>query len=227
MACDCRRRRLQADQPTRALASTTLTLLLALVLAACGRSPPDASSQAPPPTPSSAIFEVTLQDDPIQTKMEDLEEEVAPWHFRDFRIVPLVRFEAEARILSASHYSFDDNAKLVKVDLALGWGPMSEDHVLEKIDISQSNRFYFWHTDDPPIPLREIETHSANMHLIPANEAIEDSLEDAEKDEKVRFRGYLVRAERTDGWRWQSSLTREDTGNGSCELVWVEKLERF
>lgn len=27
------------------------------------------------------------------------------------------------------------------------------------------------------------------------------------------------------GWRWRSSLSREDTGDGSCELVWVERLE--
>ena len=27
-----------------------------------------------------------------------------------------------------------------------------------------------------------------------------------------------------DGWRWRSSLTREDTGAGACELVWVERI---
>ena len=25
-----------------------------------------------------------------------------------------------------------------------------------------------------------------------------------------------------DGWRWQSSLTRHDTGNGACELLLVQ-----
>jgi hypothetical protein len=37
--------------------------------------------------------------------------------------------------------------------------------------------------------------------------------------------GYLVEVRGRDGFRWRSSLTREDTGNGACELVWVEKLD--
>ena len=55
-------------------------------------------------------------------------------------------------------------------DLALGWGRMSDSDVLAKIDITQSGRFYYWHVDDFPIPRREIETSSANMHMIPSDD---------------------------------------------------------
>jgi hypothetical protein len=41
----------------------------------------------------------------------------------------------------------------------------------------------------------------------------------------VRFSGYLVKVEAPDGWAWVSSLTRDDTGAGACELVWVDDLE--
>jgi hypothetical protein len=41
----------------------------------------------------------------------------------------------------------------------------------------------------------------------------------------VALTGYLVEVRGPDGFRWRSSLTREDTGNGACELVWVEKLD--
>jgi hypothetical protein len=34
-----------------------------------------------------------------------------------------------------------------------------------------------------------------------------------------------MEARAPDGWRWRSSLTREDVGNGACELVWVERIE--
>jgi hypothetical protein len=34
----------------------------------------------------------------------------------------------------------------------------------------------------------------------------------------------LIEAQASDGWRWRSSLTREDTGNGACELVLVKSL---
>jgi len=28
----------------------------------------------------------------------------------------------------------------------------------------------------------------------------------------------------SDGWTWTSSLTRNDIGNGACELILVEKI---
>ena len=34
----------------------------------------------------------------------------------------------------------------------------------------------------------------------------------------------LIEVRGADGWRWRSSLTREDTGAGACELVWVERI---
>jgi hypothetical protein len=30
-----------------------------------------------------------------------------------------------------------------------------------------------------------------------------------------------------DGFTWSSSLSREDTGNGACELIWIEQLSRL
>lgn len=78
-----------------------------------------------------------------------------------------------------------------------------------------------------PIPRREIETHSANMHMIPANDSVARSLARVGKDDRIRLSGKLVRIEADDGWRWVSSLSREDTGAGACELVWVESLERL
>jgi hypothetical protein len=43
--------------------------------------------------------------------------------------------------------------------------------------------------------------------------------------DRVRIEGWLVEATAPDGWRWRSSLTREDTGNGACELVYVCAIE--
>jgi len=40
----------------------------------------------------------------------------------------------------------------------------------------------------------------------------------------VALSGYLVRVQGPDGWHWNSSMTRSDSGNGACELVWVQDL---
>jgi hypothetical protein len=145
-----------------------------------------------------------------------------PFSHKGYKIKPLAQFELEARVLSREDYQFDSSAKLSPVDLALGWGPMSDESVLAGIEISQSGRFYYWRTDQLPIPQKHIEVNSANMHLIPATSTVERRLKKVRPGQVVRFDGYLVEVEGPNNWHWRSSLTREDTGDGACEVVWIE-----
>jgi hypothetical protein len=146
------------------------------------------------------------------------------FNVKGYSITPLETFDIEARVLSTEHYSFGREADLSPVDLALGWGKMSDEAILKDIKITQSNRFYFWHVDAFPIPRREIETQSANMHMIPADDAIASKLKSVKTGQVVKIKGFLVRADAPDGWHWKSSLTREDTGNGACEVVFVKEI---
>lgn len=141
-----------------------------------------------------------------------------------YEIKALAEFTLEARVLGREDYRFDTGADLAPVDLALGWGPMSDSAVLAQIAIHQRNRFYYWSTATFPIPRRDIETHSANAHLIPASLAVADRLKSVRSGQIVHLSGYLVDVRRDDGWRWRSSLSREDTGAGACELIWVETV---
>ena len=142
----------------------------------------------------------------------------------DYRITPLEAFSLEARVLGREDYHFDRGAAISPTDLALGWGPMAEPRVLDKIRISQSNRWYHWQVDEFPIPRREIETHSANMHMIPANAEVAERLTQVHSGQHIQLSGQLVRVDGQDGYSWSSSLSRDDTGAGACELVWVEQL---
>ncbi|SEG72529.1 hypothetical protein [Marinobacterium lutimaris] len=142
-----------------------------------------------------------------------------------YTLQALADFELEARVLGRETYRIDRESDLAKYDLALGWQRMSDNRVLEQIDITQSGRWYRWKTDHYPIPRREIERTSANMHMVPANDWIERQIGKLGPGDLVRIRGYLIKAEAPDGWHWKSSLTREDTGNGACELVYVESFE--
>lgn len=141
---------------------------------------------------------------------------------KGYTITPLADFEITARVLSREDYHLGPEAVLSPVDLALGWGPMSDEQVLSKITITQSNRWYHWRVDEFPIPRRDIERNSANMHMLPANESVESVIKQTSRGDVVSLRGKLVLVTKPDGWRWKSSLTRDDTGNGSCEVVWVE-----
>ena len=46
------------------------------------------------------------------------------------------------------------------------------------------------------------------------------------KGDRVRIDGWLVQANAPDGWRWRSSLTRDDSGGGACEVVYVCSIVR-
>lgn len=144
-----------------------------------------------------------------------------------YTLTPLAEFSLEARVLSSERYRVGREAELSPVDLALGWGPMSDSTVLEHVQIRQSGRFYYWRVEEFPIPRREIETNSANMHMIPADDVVADVLKSARQGQVVALRGYLVRADAGDGWRWISSTTRNDTGNGACELIYVEEASVY
>jgi hypothetical protein len=143
------------------------------------------------------------------------------WRVAEHTVSALENFQLEARILGREDYYFDRGAKL---DLALGWGPMADPEVLRHISISQRNRWYFWHAEQLPIERRQIEIHSANMHLIPASPEVANTLAGLKEGQQIRLSGQLVRVDGDDGYRWASSLSREDTGDGACELIWVEQL---
>ncbi len=158
--------------------------------------------------------------DPVQEKLTSAQVH----RVGKYAIRPVARFEVEARVLSTERYRFDRGAALSPIDLALGWGPMSDQTVLDQIHISQGGRFYRWRVKNYPIPRRQIIEHSANMHMIPANDEVRKDLLAVRAGEIVQFEGYLVVASSQDGSIWNTSTTRKDSGAGACELVWVESI---
>ena len=142
-----------------------------------------------------------------------------------YKITELASFSLSAKVLGKENYFFDQGADLSPVDLALGWGRMSDENVISKLNITQSGRWYRVSAKSFPIPRREIEIHSANMHMIPANDDVESALSRVRKGQIIQLFGSLVKVEANNGWKWRSSLTREDTRGGSCELIWVKDFK--
>ncbi len=149
-----------------------------------------------------------------------------PFAYKGYQVTPLAEFSLEARILGTERYTLGRESDLSPVDLALGWGPMSDSAVTSRLSIRQSGRFYHWSASRLPIPKQAIVSHSANMHMVPADTQIEKTLKSLREGEIVHLAGYLIRADAADGWHWVSSLTRDDSGNGACELVWVREINR-
>jgi len=104
---------------------------------------------------------------------------------------------------------------------------MSIAGVINELKISQSGRWleYTYHNEAPLDP-RQIDTHSSNNHCIPANPAIKRQLLAVKRHELVTLDGYLIEATTPEGYRWHSSLSREDTGGHACEVMWVTGVSR-
>ncbi|GMQ81008.1 MAG: hypothetical protein BMS9Abin05_0438 [Rhodothermia bacterium] len=163
---------------------------------------------------------VLAPDDPVQVDIKT----AASFPFGEYRIIPLADFSLTARILSKKKYGYGRESDLSPIDLALGWGRMSDETIVESFSISQSGRWYNWRARKLPIPSREVSNHSANMHIIPATDELKKRLMRLKKGEIIQMTGKLVNVQADDGWLWKSSLKRTDRGSGACEIFFVESL---
>jgi len=164
---------------------------------------------------------VLAADDPQQTNVP------AGGKVRVGRWTLTVRadYQITARILARERYHFDALSDLVPEDLALGWGPMSDNRILRTVDISQSNRFYYWRAPvNSPLPKDLIITHSANTHVIPSNSTIASQLSRLRPGQVVTLSGELVDGVRDDGMWIKTSMVRNDTGAGACEVLLVSDV---
>ena len=160
--------------------------------------------------------------------MEPVQEDVPP-HFiaevADFKLTAVARYTLRARVLGTKRYWSGAGAKLVPFDVALGWGAMSDQAVIDRLQLSQGNRFFFyeWETS-PPIPVEEIKTHAANNHVIAASAEVARAVKALRIGQIAQMQGWLVDANGPDGFHWPTSRRRDDTGNGACELFYVETI---
>lgn len=204
-----------------------LALSLAALVWAASRGTPVVVAQA---LPGQAAFSCLLPPpaSPVEPRQTEVPGGMAAFQHGEFVLSPLAGFSIEARVLGREDYRFDAGASLSPTDLALGWNAMANPDNYRRLDISQSGRWYRyrWGAEGPPLPLGEIIRSSANMHLIPANESVAQALSRVRPDQTVRLQGWLVEANRDD-YVWRSSTTREDSGNGACELIYVCALSSF
>ena len=149
----------------------------------------------------------------------------APFRLGEFEVTPAASYDIEARVLSTEKYRIGNDAQLSPIDFAVGWGPMSDSAVLEHFRVSQGGRFFTIYPDDQAIDLNVALGGAANMHLIPATAKLRRQLERTRVGSVVRLRGQLVNIAGPNGYHWNTSLTREDTGAGACEVFYVESLE--
>jgi len=148
------------------------------------------------------------------------------WKMGHYQVTALADYEIRARVLHTESYWLDHGADLSPVDLAVGWGRMSDQSIIDQLEFWQGQRWYRYWPRKSTLPLSadEMNAHSANMHMIPANDDLKRALKSVRAGNLIEMEGYLVQVDGPDGSTWRSSLSRTDTGAGACELFRVEKL---
>lgn len=190
---------------------------LAALLGGCGPSP----EYAPVERAVASIHE-----EPLQAELED--DTVV--ELDAVRLVPRATYEIAARLMSTERYRFDALAGVAPVDFALAWGAAANEAVQADLRIDQGSRWFYWRTrgSELPLPHRELTLGMANVHIIPVDDAMRSTVLDFEAGECVWLRGELVDVRpRTDRrLARRTSMTRRDTGAGSCEILLVREAAR-
>jgi hypothetical protein len=137
-------------------------------------------------------------------------------------------YDLTVRLLRKERYRIDGAASIAPWDLAVGWGPMSDSRVLDQLEITQSGRFFYWRLRDSAhfsLSPHDLVASAGQIHAIPANSEVESQLAAVRRGQILSLHGYLVDVRGSRGLRWNTSLTREDTGDGACEIMWIEAIE--
>lgn len=148
------------------------------------------------------------------------------WTIGQDRLTALARYRIRARVISTERYWLGMESRFSPVDFAVGWGPLSDQRILDQISFSQSRRYFHYYPRGRsfPLPVDEINSHSANMHMVPADSGIRKQLLLVRPGDIADMDGYLLLIQTKEGGTWRSSLSRTDSGGGACELMWVEHL---
>jgi hypothetical protein len=149
------------------------------------------------------------------------ETDTEPFEYQEYRITPLASYEVTARVLSKLEYKDDKSSSISPVDFALGWDVMSDATILADLNISQSNRWFYVSWQRAYVDVNQVKTNSANTHILPSSPEVLRKISNVKQDDIVHLQGYLVEVTNKNGFLWRSSLKRDDTGDGSCEVFWI------
>ncbi len=170
--------------------------------------------------------------DPVQTETEGSENFTLDGYNID--IYYLYEYDIEGLVVSTNrHYWFGIDNELSPVDAAIAWGPAAE--LNNKVDFhwGQTGRYYHFRVsgDDMNIigDLSEISCSSSNNHLVPSDSKTRSQVKKIRTGDHIKIKGYLVNIDGLDedgkSFYWDSSTTRDDTGDGACELIYVTDVQ--
>lgn len=185
-------------------------------------------------TMTAPIFTTADTEDGIDYRMEPIQvaspDSVIPLieHSGNrYTLTPKANYRISGMVVSTQRYRKGYMSWLSPFDYAIIWGNAPD--YLPYLKFDQVVRFcLFKMKSDAPVDVAYISSHMGNNHMIPSTPNIRKALAKAQKKDLVTVEGFLAYVLGQDSKKrfsnWNSSLTREDKGNGACEIIYVTKL---
>jgi hypothetical protein len=163
-------------------------------------------------------------DPPVQTELIPPEKLLIEGDEGEVAIRLLAEYKLKGVVKAKKKYN-DYPYQISKYDIAIAWGDLNKEEYDEHIKYKQGSRWYYYnYSRDFPKDGSFIVKNSANVHLVHSSEEILDDLKKIRKNDYVSIEGYLMEDIFPNG-PWRSSLSRTDTGNGACEILYVIKVD--
>lgn len=153
-----------------------------------------------------------------------------------YNVTPLYDYEMNAVVVHKYDYTRFKFYKLDSVfplDLCVVWGENVSQGIFRNktVRFSQDGRFCHYQGE---IPLNGNEI--SNNHLVVNDNAIEKKLKNISHGDQIKIVGKLVNIDAKnigkpvsqydyESFKWGTSVTREDSGAGACETIFVENVE--
>ena len=154
---------------------------------------------------------------------------------KEITIEKLYSYEVSGRVVQTYEYKdyyYGDETynTIAKKDVGIVWGNLVQDDILKNIKFSMNGaRFlkYTYRRGDWEKKLSSpIKKLCSNNHLISNDETITSLIKQIKKNDYIKISGYLINAYWGNSYL-TTSISRDDEGNGACEVVYVTDIKWY
>jgi hypothetical protein len=149
----------------------------------------------------------------------------------DYLIEPRYQYDLHGLVVSYAHHNGNYslhrlwNDHINVADVCVVWGG--------NVNGSDLNRIKFWNgkftcnfeTGDAGVWKRFRQDQISNNHLLTDDSRMRRKIKQVRIGDQVRIRGWLVNYSNDEGFSRGTSTTRDDTGNGACETIYLQDFD--
>ena len=161
---------------------------------------------------------------PFEVEVENERYRITPKYDYMLEGVVVSRHSADALLDIVHHEEWHDFLNVA--DLCVIWGENVRSGVYREMDFSNGNWTCYYSWPNSSVKQRFRPDQLSNNHLLTQDDLIGREIEKAHPGDLVRIEGMLVEyANPSNGFKRGTSVTRNDTGQGACETIYVEAFD--